>query len=191
LSWSVSTEVSDVVGSGGITEILMDDFIAIAVARNFGISVEGVPETNAMSDFVGSSLESSSDVVGVHPKSSGTLGCNWVPWEGSDSEEGSLGSLCLSGDEEVEISGWFLGVGVLQVLDGSVPCVVVAVCRDGCIGVVGSECGCSDAERQVGSSKVSVDLVDLSVDLGLGERASSGCADDGDVESDAVCTSSP
>jgi len=153
--------------------------------------VEGVPETNAVSDFVGCSLVSSSDIVGVHPKSSSALGCNWVPWEGSDSEEGSLGSLSLSGDEEVEVSCWLLGVEVLQVLDGSVPLVVSAVCRDGCIGVVGSECGVGEVEGEVGSSEIFVDLVDLSVDLSLGERASGCCADDGDKDVDVVRTSSP
>jgi len=193
LSWSVSTEVSDVVGSGGSTEILMDGFIAIAVARNFGISVEGVPETNAMSDFVGSSLESSSDVESVHPKSSSVGVGFWVPWEGSKSEEGSEEGGSLSGDIEVEISGWVLSVDALHGLDLGVPCRAEWTVG-GDLGITGiwDEGGVDEVEGEVGSTKVFVDLVDLSVDLGLVDRAVSlRCADDGDEDVEVVCTSSP
>jgi len=170
LSWSICTEVSDSVGISSIIEILMNGFIAITVAINFRVSMEGVPETNAMSDFVSCGLVSSSNKVCIHPQSSSVGAGFWVPWEGSESEKGSKDGRGLFGDIKVEESVWGLSVDALHGLNLSVPCGAEwTVSSDFSITRIRDESGVDEVEGEVGSCVVFVDLADLSSDLVLGD----------------------
>jgi len=161
LSWSVCAEISDIIWSGSGIGFVVNTFIAIAVASDLVDSVESVPETNVVSDFVGSGLLSESDVVGVHPKSSEFGFAFWIPRESSDSKESSASSLSLLGNEDVEVDERLFCGELFNFKDVIVPLRIVSIRRNLSKTLVCNKVDFSCFKSESSSCEIDVDLTSL------------------------------